>query len=101
MIDFLTPTTIVNGDIKRTTDSNHYFLAGTVGMTTTPLTRGHIVSPVDAGDVERDIFILFGNSQIASRVDNLRQVNESCFHTFFVFPGGRLTLERSFYLSFA
>ncbi len=77
MIDFLTPTAIVNGDIKRATDSYHDFLAGTVGMTTTTLTRGHVVGPVDTGDVERDIFMLFGNRQIAPWVDNFRKVNES------------------------
>ena len=77
MKNLLASTSIINRHIERAADGNDNLLTGAMSMTTTTLTRRHVVSPVDTGDVERNVLHLLSHRQVATRVDYLRQVYNS------------------------
>ena len=65
--------------IERTTHSHDHLFTGAMGMSATTLTRWHIVSPVDTGDIERHVLHLLSHGQVATRVNNLWQIYGSYF----------------------
>ena len=67
---------IVKVHDETATHCHHQLVKIFVRMTSTTLTARHIVSPIDALDVERHILHLLCHSQIATRVNNLWQLND-------------------------
>ena len=60
--------------IERTADCHNDFFTSAMGMTSTALPRGYIISPIDASNVKRYVFQLLRHRQIASWVYNLRKL---------------------------
>ena len=65
---------VIERDMKRTTESYHELLEPLVGMTTTALATRNIINPVSALNVERHHRLSLSKCQIATRISNLWHV---------------------------
>ena len=65
---------VVERHVERAADGNDDLLACPMGMSAATFAGGNVVGPIDALDVERDVQLLFGHGQVASGVEDLRQL---------------------------
>ena len=74
--DGLALTAIVECHMERAAQRNDQLLQTLMSMSATTLSGRHIIDPIGTFDFKRNLIGPFGNRQIASGVDNFRQINQ-------------------------
>lgn len=64
------------GNCESTTDGDDKLTTMLVGVSSSAFSTRHIVDPIDAGDIERNVFRLFNESEIAPLVENFWEVDD-------------------------